>query len=134
MKTACDHFLIITSAEILRAAKYQLDLMAVRHEGTRQSERGGQEQGDHIAVTDMKGTNKGYMTGTAKRLKLNIMSEKAFGNRDRKQTWKDPLWSHSHKINSPGHHFIYLFICCCWFVCRWCLIPHRHTVKTLLNK
>lgn len=62
MKTACDHFLIITTAEILRVAKYQLNLMAVRREGTRQSEREGQEQADHKIVTDMQGTNKRYMT------------------------------------------------------------------------
>lgn len=61
MKTGCDHFLIITAAEILRVAKYQLDLMAVRREGTRQSEREGQEQGDRkkqwqICEEQIKGT------------------------------------------------------------------------------
>lgn len=32
MKTACDHFFIITMAEILGAAKHQSDSMAARHE------------------------------------------------------------------------------------------------------
>lgn len=58
MKTACDHFLITPTAEILRAAKYQLDLMAARHEGTRQTETEGHEQGGNITETDMQETNK----------------------------------------------------------------------------
>lgn len=43
LKTACDHFFIITTAQILRAAKYQLDSMAASDEGASHTETEGHE-------------------------------------------------------------------------------------------
>lgn len=43
LKTACDHFFIITTAQILRAAKDQLDSMAASDEGASHTETEGHE-------------------------------------------------------------------------------------------
>lgn len=63
MKTACDHFLIITTAEILRAANYQSDLMAVRHQRMRHTKRRCCKGGGNITWGDVAETNKKVREG-----------------------------------------------------------------------
>lgn len=58
MKTACDHFLIITTAEILRAANYQSDLMAARHQRMRHTKRRCCKGEGNITERDAAETNK----------------------------------------------------------------------------
>lgn len=58
MKTACDHFLIIATAEILRAANYQSDLMAVRHQRMRHTKRRRCKGEGNITEGDVAETNK----------------------------------------------------------------------------